>query len=51
MESWTIDNYSLTGTGSSSATYSMGSQKLYVMLPNESSVEEAKNNIQEVLGE
>lgn len=51
MESWTIDNYSLTGTGSSSATYSMGSQKLYVMLPNESSVEEAKNNIQELLGE
>ena len=51
MASWTIKSNSLTGTGASSSTYSMGSTKLYVMVPNSSSVTSAKEKIDEVLGE
>lgn len=51
MSSWTIKSNSLTGTGASSSTYSMGSTKLYVMVPNSSSVTSAKEKIDEVLGE
>ncbi len=49
MSSWTIKNNALTGTGSYGATYSMGSTKLYIMLPNESSVSSAKEKINDVL--
>ncbi len=38
MPSWTIKQYSLDGTGSSQVTYSMGSQRLYVMVPNTETV-------------
>lgn len=51
MASWTIKSNSLTGTGASSSTYSMGSTKLYVMVPNSTSVTSAKEKIDEVLGE
>lgn len=51
MSSWTINSNSLTGTGASSSTYSMGSTKLYVMVPNAKSVTSAKEKIDEVLGE
>lgn len=51
MSSWTIKSNSLTGTGASSSTYSMGSTKLYVMVPNAKSVTSAKEKIDEVLGE
>lgn len=51
MSSWTIKNNSLTGTGASSSTYSMGSQKLYVMIPSSTSVQEAKEKIADVMGE
>lgn len=51
MSSWTIKSNSLTGTGASSSTYSMGSTKLYVMVPNATSVTSAKEKIDEVLGE
>ena len=51
MSSWTIKSNSLTGTGASSSTYSMGSTKLYVMVPNLTSVTSAKEKIDEVLGE
>ena len=51
MSSWTIKSNSLTGTGASSSTYSMGSTKLYVMVPNSTSVNSAKEKIDEVLGE
>lgn len=51
MSSWTIKSNSLTGTGASSSTYSMGSTKLYVMVPNSTSVISAKEKIDEVLGE
>lgn len=51
MKSWTVKSNALTGTGSYGPTYSMGSTRLYIMLPNESSVAEAKEKISEVLGE
>ena len=51
MSSWTIKNNALTGTGDSRTTYSMGSVRSYVMIPDESSVAEAKKEIQDVLGE
>ena len=51
MSSWTIKNNSLTGTGSYGPTYSMGSTRLYVMIPNETSVANAKEQIDETMGE
>lgn len=51
MSSWTIKSNSLTGKGASSSTYSMGSTKLYVMIPNTTSITSAKEKIDEVLGE
>ncbi len=50
MPSWKISTNSLTGSGSSKSTYSAGSQALYVMIPNDSSVSEAKTKINNVLG-
>ena len=49
MSSWTIKTNSLTGTGASNPTYSMGSQLLYTMIPNATSVNEAKEKINAVL--
>lgn len=51
MSSWTIKSNSLTGTGATSSTYSMGSTQLYVMVPNSTSVNSAKEKIDSVLGE
>lgn len=51
MKSWNITTNSLTGTGASKSTYSAGSQLLYVMLPDESSIEAAKVKINTILGE
>ena len=51
MSSWTIKNNSLTGTGSYQSTYSIGSLKSYVMIPNDTSVMNAKEKINSVLGE
>lgn len=51
MSSWKIKTNSLTGTGASNTTYSAGSQKLYVMIPNSESVQNAKKQIKSVMGE
>lgn len=51
MTPWKIKNNALSGTGASSSTYSMGSQKLYVMIPDTTSVEKAKDQIKSVMGE
>ena len=51
MSSWTIKTNSLTGSDASRKTYSAGSQLLYVMIPNEESVQNAKDQIAEVMGE
>lgn len=39
---WTTTTMSVDGTGASEPTYSMGSQRLYVMVPNQASVDAAK---------
>lgn len=49
MPSWTISSNSLTGRDASRTTYSYGSQKLYVMIPIESSVDYASRWIKSVL--
>lgn len=51
MSSWTIKTNALTGTGANSLTYSMGSTPLYVMVPSSTSVNDAKDKIDKVLGE
>ena len=38
MPSWTIKQYSLDGTGSSQPTHSMGATPLYVMIPNQDTI-------------
>lgn len=46
--SWNITSNSLTGTGSYDYTYTYNFQELYVMIPNEDSVTEAKEKINKV---
>lgn len=48
MPSWSIETYSLDGTGASEYTYSYQHQKLYVMIPDEKTVTTAKNKIDAV---
>lgn len=45
MPSWTIENYSVDGVGASELTYSYPHQKLYVMVPNQTTVTTAKAKI------
>ena len=52
MPKWKISEFSLTGTDAERPTYSMGSQlPLYVMLPDNNSIEKAKNEINRVMQE
>ena len=46
---WEVESVSLDGTGSMMPTYSMGSRNLYVMIPNEDSVANAKVKIRQYL--
>ena len=48
MSSWNVTSISLDGQGSSELTYSYPSQELYVMIPDEETVENAKTKIREV---
>jgi LCP family protein required for cell wall assembly len=48
MPSWNITSQSVNGTDSSNVTYSYPGQKLYVMVPDMSTVESAKTKITEV---
>ena len=45
MTKWNIKSIGVDGTGSKNTTYSMGSRLLYVMIPDQASVEKAKNEI------
>lgn len=45
MPKWTIETYNLDGTGASELTYSYPHQKLYVMVPNATTVTTAKAKI------
>ena len=49
MKSWEIEQYSVNGSGGMQPTYSMGSQPLYVMIPDQSTVDEAIAKINETL--
>lgn len=49
MPKWTIKSVSLNGKDSSNYTYTYGSEKLYVMEPDENSINEAKNYINKVV--
>jgi LCP family protein required for cell wall assembly len=50
MKTWNISMNSLDGTGANEITYSAGSQKLYVMLPDRESVSTGKAKIYRILG-
>lgn len=47
-QDWNIVTYYVSGTGSSEYTYSIRSQKAYVTIPDESTVEMAKDLMQQV---
>ena len=51
LKKWSIESIQLDGTGSSQPTYSMGSRLLYVMIPNQDTVDEAKTKIAETLAD
>ena len=46
---WTIESTAAIGAGDTQACYSSGSQPLYVMWPNEDSVENIKEKIEDVM--
>ena len=46
---WNIESISVDGTGGYSYTYSIKSQKPWVMYPDESTIEDAKKDIQTIL--
>ena len=48
---WKIDSYAITGEGTYADTYSMPGTQIYVMIPDEDSVEEAKQLIKAVQNE
>jgi len=50
MPDWTIEKYSVTGEGAFYYTYSYPNQALYVMVPDDYSMETAKEEINNVLG-
>lgn len=45
MPTWNIKQYSLDGTGSKEPTYSMGNTPLYVMIPDEGTIEQGSKYI------
>ena len=49
MSSWTIEKQQVSGSGSMDRTYSMPKVKLWVMIPDMSSVKKAKNNIEKYM--
>lgn len=48
MEPWDVLTYSVNGSDSSNTTYSGGSQMLYVMVPDYSTVEQAKQYLADI---
>lgn len=50
MASWSVSSCSVDGTGANNYTYSMPKQKAYVMVPNEATVNAAKEKIDQVMG-
>ena len=48
MSPWTIDRYSLNGSGDLTPVYSMPNSNVYVMVPDQSTVDGAKAKINEI---
>jgi LCP family protein required for cell wall assembly len=48
-KSWQVESVSVDGQGASQPTYSMGAQKLYVMIPDQATVDSARQKINAVL--
>jgi LCP family protein required for cell wall assembly len=48
---WKVDNYAISGSGTFANTFSMPGTSLYVMVPNDSDIETAKQKIDAVLNE
>lgn len=46
---WSIESINLDGRGSMMPTYSMGSRNLYVMIPDENTISDAKEKIDDVI--
>ncbi len=51
MKKWQSESISVDGAGASAPTYSMGAQQLYVMIPNQQTVDAAKAKIQTYLAQ
>lgn len=51
MKRWQSESISVDGAGTSAPTYSMGAQQLYVMVPNQQTVDAAKAKIQTYLAQ
>lgn len=49
MASWTMTSVSVDGTGASKTTYTVPQKKAYVMIPDETTVQNAKKQIEAVL--
>lgn len=49
MKAWSVESIDVDGTGSMQATYSMGAQPLYVMVPNNISLGTAQQRIRDIL--
>ena len=49
MAKWNVVSSSVDGAGASEPTYSMGAQRLYVMVPNEMSLSSAKQQLTDTL--
>jgi len=47
MRDWQMESISVDGTGATATTYSMGATPLYVMQPDQASVDNAKQKIQQ----
>ena len=51
MSGWTIKQCSLTGSGLMTPVYSIPNYSVYVMQPDQSSIDEAKAQIESVMNE
>ena len=49
LQGWEVERISVDGYGASLPTYSMGAQNLYVMIPDQATVDAAKAKIDEVM--
>ena len=49
LKNWEVESIALDGSGAMMPTYSMGARKLYVMIPNQSTISAAQAKIKEYL--